>query len=119
MNTILIKLSKKKKIGVWCHCKDEERFDWEFRLQGDTSSVQQVVHGLQVQLDQTKNRLHQTKVQYRDAKAQLDRTRTELNHFKMAFLDSERIPCGSEEPSEDKYRYYTRIALSSSVKSKI
>ncbi|XP_024908977.1 centriolin isoform X2 [Cynoglossus semilaevis] len=83
--------------------------------QGDTSSVQQVVHGLQVQLDQTKNRLHQTKVQYRDAKAQLDRTRTELNHFKMAFLDSERIPCGSEEPSEDKYSLCDAEDVSRSV----
>ncbi|XP_059194034.1 centriolin [Centropristis striata] len=58
-------------------------------LQGEKSSLQDVVQRLQVQLDQTRT--------------QLDQTRTQLDQITAAMLDLQEVQSEPEELDEDKY----------------
>lgn len=75
-------------------------------LQDEKSSLQQVVHTLQAQLDQTKALLYQTRT-HRDP------TRTQMDQITAVLLDPEEVQSRAEELDEHKYRYcITMIEIS-------
>ncbi|XP_034727864.1 centriolin [Etheostoma cragini] len=69
-------------------------------LDDEKLSLQQVIEKLQVQRDQIKARLHQTRNQYKDTRTQVEQTRIQLDQITATMLDPHEVQSGPE----DKYR---------------